>query len=179
MLALIGVSIGLLGGAVMALWHDLVPVAAVIEDIEGEAEGELPDGAELVLGDTASTDKTPAGSPELASAAAAASGSAGPGTGSTAASAGARSVPTQSAQAPAREREEGTEPDGPERLARIFAAMKPADAAKVLERLSDAEVRSILKHVADRKAAAILGHFDAARAASLSRSVMVQGMVQQ
>lgn len=76
------------------------------------------------------------------------------------------------AAAPASELAGDTAQAGSERLARIFGAMKPADAARVLEKLDDVEVRMILQHLADRKAAAIIGHFDAARAASLSRSVM-------
>lgn len=67
--------------------------------------------------------------------------------------------------------------DGSERLARIFGAMRPADAARVLEKLNDSEIKSIVRHLPDRKAAAILGHFDSARAAALSRSVIGQGSI--
>src|SRR5690625_144074 len=65
--------------------------------------------------------------------------------------------------------------NGSVRLARIFGAMKPADAASVLERLTDTEVRAIIKHIPDRKAAAILSHFEPERAAELTRTVMIRG----
>src|SRR5690625_1014862 len=65
--------------------------------------------------------------------------------------------------------------DGSERLARIFGAMRPADAARVLEKLTETEVRAILRHIPDRKAAEILGNLDPTRAAEVSRSLILQG----
>jgi hypothetical protein len=62
--------------------------------------------------------------------------------------------------------------EGPARLAKIFGAMEPKDAAAVLENLSDIEVESILLTMSDRKVAGILGEFAPERAASLSRVVM-------
>jgi hypothetical protein len=61
---------------------------------------------------------------------------------------------------------------GPERMAKIFGAMKPPDAAKVLQNLDDLEVRAILSFLSDRKAAEILGNFEPERAAALSRLVL-------
>lgn len=65
---------------------------------------------------------------------------------------------------------------GPERLAKIFGAMKPKEAAAVLEQLNNAEVQSILQHISDRKAAAIISNFEPERAATLSRVVMGSGV---
>jgi hypothetical protein len=64
---------------------------------------------------------------------------------------------------------------GPRRLARIFAVMRPAEAARVLEQLDDREIRAILGHVGERKAAAILASFEPARAAAVSRGVLREG----
>jgi len=61
---------------------------------------------------------------------------------------------------------------GPERMAKIFGAMKAPDAAKVLQNLDDLEVRAILSFLSNRKAAEILGNFEPERAAALSRLVL-------
>jgi hypothetical protein len=150
MLALIGVTLGL-GGATFAV---LVRSAAALE-LEGDAVLEGDTSAVALEADGVVAEEAvetvraeaPAAAPEFGAPAAAGE--------------------------PAAE----IEPDGSERLARIFGAMKPADAARVLEKLRDTDARAILRHMADRKAAAILGHFDAARAAALSRSVIVQGSI--
>jgi hypothetical protein len=63
---------------------------------------------------------------------------------------------------------------GSARLASIFRAMKPADAARVLERLENSEIQSILLQMSDRQAANIVSHFQPARAAELSR-VLIRG----
>lgn len=62
--------------------------------------------------------------------------------------------------------------DGSRRLARIFSAMKPQEAAAVLERMEDDEVRAVLVQLGDRPAAQILGSFEPDRAARLSRGVL-------
>ncbi len=67
---------------------------------------------------------------------------------------------------------QGIDPEASRKLARIFAAMRPEDAAAVLQAMLDPEVRAILLGMADRQAAAILGDFEAARAASLSQLVL-------
>lgn len=59
-----------------------------------------------------------------------------------------------------------------ERLARIFAAMKPGEAASVLGQLGDTEIQGILMAMPARNAAPILAELDPARAASLSRLVL-------
>ncbi len=64
------------------------------------------------------------------------------------------------------------EAEGPRRLAKIFGAMDPDEAAAVLENLADGEVQTILQHISERKVAAILSNFEPARAATLSRVVM-------
>lgn len=72
----------------------------------------------------------------------------------------------------------GTDPDGdlnPEgirRMARIFTAMKPKDAAAVLERMTDTEVQGVMLQMGDRAAAGILSVFDPERAAALSQIVL-------
>jgi hypothetical protein len=65
-----------------------------------------------------------------------------------------------------------TLPAGPVRMAKIFGAMEPKDAAAVMENLSDKEIQSILNNMSDRKVAAILEEFAPERAASLSRIVL-------
>lgn len=65
-------------------------------------------------------------------------------------------------------------PAGPDeqRLARIFAAMRPAEAARVLERMTDPEVRLLLSHLKERQAAAILSSIAPERAAVISSAVI-------
>lgn len=65
----------------------------------------------------------------------------------------------------------GTE-EGARRLARVFSAMRPNDAARVLAELSDPEVEAILLRLGDRQAGQILSTFPAERAAVLSRRVL-------
>lgn len=60
----------------------------------------------------------------------------------------------------------------PERLAKIFSAMRPEDAAAILTELDDDAVQSILFHLGARQAASILGNFEPERAARLSRTVL-------
>ena len=55
-----------------------------------------------------------------------------------------------------------------QRLAKIFAAMSPKDAAKVMEQMPDTDVRSILSLMSDRSAAAVLTQFPPARAATIT-----------
>lgn len=62
---------------------------------------------------------------------------------------------------------------GSQRLAKIFGAMDPRDAAEVLQGLTDAEVSAILVQMSERKVASILSSFEPQRAASLSRTVLV------
>lgn len=58
------------------------------------------------------------------------------------------------------------------RLGRIFAAMRPPEAAAVLAQLDDAEISGILMTIPARNAAPILAELDPERAASLSRRVL-------
>lgn len=59
-----------------------------------------------------------------------------------------------------------------QRLARIFAAMKPEEAAPVLSQLNDAQLEGILLAMQGRNAAPILAEMDPERAASISRRVL-------
>jgi hypothetical protein len=59
-----------------------------------------------------------------------------------------------------------------QRLARIFAAMKPTDAAEVLTQLEDAQIEQILLSMQERNAAPILAAMDAQRVASVSRRAL-------
>ena len=63
-------------------------------------------------------------------------------------------------------------PEGIQRMARIFTAMKPKDAAAVLERMTDVEVQGVRLQMGDRAAAGILSVFDPERAAALSQIVL-------
>jgi hypothetical protein len=92
-------------------------------------------------------------------------------------SAGAALQPDTTTAIASPQESEGTgflseESGGPERMAKIFGAMKAPDAAKVLQNLDDLEVRAILSFLSNRKAAEILGNFEPERAAALSRLVL-------
>jgi len=63
-------------------------------------------------------------------------------------------------------------PPGAAKLAKIFAAMPPKDAAKVLDQLDDADVQSVIATLSEKQAAAILQHFPAPRAAVISKAVL-------
>jgi hypothetical protein len=65
-------------------------------------------------------------------------------------------------------------PGGPDeqRLARIFAAMRPNQAARVLEQMTDPEVRRLLSHLRERQAAAIMSSISPERAAVISSAVI-------
>ena len=56
-----------------------------------------------------------------------------------------------------------------QRLAKIFAAMSPKDAAKVMDQMPDTDVRSILALMSDRSAAAVLSQFTPVRAATITK----------
>ncbi len=58
------------------------------------------------------------------------------------------------------------------RLARIFSAMRSAEAADVLKYLDDAEIVSILSFLNSRKAAGVLSALSEERAAAVSRVLM-------
>lgn len=63
-------------------------------------------------------------------------------------------------------------PEGAKKLAKIFGAMKPADAAAVLMEMTDEEVTVILLQMTDRQAGPIVSAFSADRAAGLSSSLL-------
>jgi hypothetical protein len=184
LLALIGLTVGVLAGASVIFWRGLQSVAleagrvasdsAALAGVEGGAVDSV-----VVTGAGASGAGAGAGVDGAAGAGSGAGAGAGVGAPSAGAGAGAEGGAATGALPGGRSTVASEIPDGAERLARIFAAMKPAEAARVLERLTDAEVRAILQHVADRKVAAILAHFDAVRAANLSRSVIARGMTAQ
>lgn len=182
LLALIGLTVGVLAGASVIFWRGLQSVAleagrvasdsAALAGVEGGAVDSV-----VVAG--AGTLGAGAGAGMDGAAGAGSGAGAGAGVGAPSAGAGAEGGAATGALPGGRSTVASEIPDGAERLARIFAAMKPAEAARVLERLTDAEVRAILQHVADRKVAAILAHFDAVRAANLSRSMIARGMTAQ
>jgi hypothetical protein len=62
-----------------------------------------------------------------------------------------------------------------QRLASIFSAMQPEDAAAVLEQLDDSQLEGILLAMQGRNAAPILAEMEPVRAASLSRRVLEGG----
>jgi len=59
-----------------------------------------------------------------------------------------------------------------QRLAQIFAAMKPEEAAPVLAQLDDAQLEGVLLAMQGRNAAPILAEMDPERAAAISRRVL-------
>lgn len=65
--------------------------------------------------------------------------------------------------------------EGARKVSKIFAQMKPEDAAAVLEYLSDEEIEAILQPMSDRNAAPILEAFPPERAAALSRILLRSG----
>lgn len=60
------------------------------------------------------------------------------------------------------------------RLAKLFSAMSPRDAAKVFERMSDADVISILGALPDRRAGEILALMPPERSAGIARAVLAR-----
>jgi hypothetical protein len=88
----------------------------------------------------------------------------------------ALAMPAQAETAEADSAAAAPAPPGPdavplerERVARMFGAMKPQEAARVLEQMDDAEVRVLLGQLSERKAGAILSSLSPQRAASISR----------
>lgn len=83
-----------------------------------------------------------------------------------------------STDAPARSASEAAaaepalDPAGAKKLAKIFGAMKPADAASVLAEMTDEEITAVLLQMNDRLAAPIVGALPPARAAALSQNVL-------
>ena len=58
------------------------------------------------------------------------------------------------------------------RLAKVFTAMEPKQAAKVLEHMEDADVQIILGYVGPRQAASIMAELKPERVATLSKRAM-------
>ncbi|HET7275494.1 MAG TPA: hypothetical protein VFI91_10065 [Longimicrobiaceae bacterium] len=58
-----------------------------------------------------------------------------------------------------------------ERLAKLFGAMQPRDAARVMEKMGDHEVQVILSLLRDRQAGAILSSLPPERAAAITTMV--------
>lgn len=56
------------------------------------------------------------------------------------------------------------------RIAKVFAAMQPKDAARVLSRMDDNDVHTVLAELSPKQQAAILGSLPAERAAALTRA---------
>ncbi len=65
------------------------------------------------------------------------------------------------------------DPEASSAMAKIFAAMRPADAAAVLQGMENPEVRAILLNMGNRQAAQILGGFEAGRAAALAQLILL------
>jgi flagellar motility protein MotE (MotC chaperone) len=59
-----------------------------------------------------------------------------------------------------------------DRLVKIFAGMKPAEAARVLEGLTDAEAELLLTRMSPRQGSKVLGSLNPLRAARLSKRVL-------
>lgn len=61
------------------------------------------------------------------------------------------------------------------RLAKVFTAMEPKQAAKVLQHMSDGDVQIILGYVGPRQAASIMAELPPERVAKLSKLAMSGG----
>ena len=83
-----------------------------------------------------------------------------------------RSAVAKSPAPPARPLPDAAAAPGMAKVAKIFAAMPPKDAAKVLEQLDDIEVQGVISALAEKQAAAILQNFPAPRAALISKGVL-------
>lgn len=59
-----------------------------------------------------------------------------------------------------------------QRLAKVFTAMEPKQAAKVLQHMQDADVQIILGYVGPRQAASIMAELPPERVATLSKMAM-------
>lgn len=136
----------------VALSRDAGEPVPGAEPDSGSTGGENP-GRDVASGDTAVADSL-GGTPDSEAGADGADGAPGLGDDATGA---AGSVVTD---------------EGARRLARVFGAMRAADAARVLAELSDPEVEAILIKLGDRQAGQILSTFPADRAAELSRRVL-------
>jgi len=58
-------------------------------------------------------------------------------------------------------------------LARIFARMKPAEAAEVLQHMSNREVQGVVRNLGARQAASVLSNLPERRAAELARLLLI------
>lgn len=63
------------------------------------------------------------------------------------------------------------------KLAKIFAAMPPKEAAKVLEQLDNSEVQAVLSGLNGKEAAAILQHLPPERAGAISKAALRAALV--
>ncbi len=75
-------------------------------------------------------------------------------------------APQAAAQIPAQDTVTG------KRIAKVFGAMQPRDAARVLEQMDDVDVRTILASLNNKQQAAILGTFPTQRAATIMRATL-------
>jgi len=82
----------------------------------------------------------------------------------------APTVAKSSAKAPREVRRPTPDSAVEKRLAKVFAAMQPRDAARVLTQMDDGDVQTILASLNGKQQAAILGNFPAPRAAKLAQS---------
>jgi hypothetical protein len=170
MVALAGTSVGLLGGTGWGALHArdrLVATHALESETAREDAGPayafvpaLDDGG----GDAAAPDEVDDGVVEDG-VAAQEEGAGEPAAGQ---GPGPDPAPVDEAQADIH----GFDAEGARRLGRIFAAMKPAEAAGVLSLMEDAEAAAVLVQISDRQAAPILASLPVERAALLGRLVL-------
>lgn len=188
--AAFGLSLGIATGVVMMRAPKVVPIAASIAPKTADSTAAGKDSAVAQTHDSVTATDTTAGPPTNAAPtiqpAATVAGEAAqkhetaptpksheiPASGATPSSA-------KLATAPAASRSVTPEAPRPisdslinRRLAQVFAAMQPKDAARVLEQMNDTDVRAILGSLSSKQQAAILGSFPTQRAALIVQTTL-------
>jgi len=85
------------------------------------------------------------------------------------------SIPVTPVQKPgvaATQPRRATDSTAEKRLAKVFAAMQPRDAARVLAQMDDNDIQVILTSLSNKQQAAILGNFPVTRAATIARATL-------
>lgn len=162
MVAVAGTVVGLLGGTGWGALHarDALVAAHLRDKAVEETAGAPPeepagDPVDASLApDEAGVELVPDGTETTATAAAPSEGS------------------VAEAEAIAGADAQGFDAEGARRLGKIFAAMKPVEAAGVLSQMPDAEAAAVLVQMSDRQAAPILASIPVERAALLGRLVL-------
>jgi hypothetical protein len=186
-IAVVGLLVGIGGGSGIALStakHKFVADSVARTQLakDGAADGEAPpstvddahpDG--VMAGEHASTGQAaalPSLPAPLATVATSKPAGGREGAVGTAAQPPAPTPAPNAARQPAADTARANSPLQTGKLAKIFAAMPPKEAARVLEQLEDSDVTMILSAVSEKQAAAILSNIAPQRAAAISRAAV-------